>query len=218
MLGIKEYQSIDINGDYDAIRHDLNEPLVDKTKFKKFDIVTDHGTCDCIYNVGECYKTMHELAKKDGYIIIHQHAFKPFRYYMFDKSFFESIAAANNYKIIFNSYTVTPGEKTKHGSSYEYHVPASRAIFNMFNLSKNTPIGVYIVFQKQDDNDFKNPGSYVSNNEDKNFSGFNRMFFKDSLEYSYIPSASLDLDAPLGLLVKTIVKRLVKKFKRIFKT
>ena len=217
LLGIEEYKSIDTNGDYDAIKHDLNEPFEDKSKFKKFDIVTDHGTCDCVYNVGECYKTMHKLTKKNGYMIIHQRAFKAFRYYLFDKSFFESIAAANNYKIIFNSYTVSPGKKTKHGSNYEYHVPASRAIFNMFNLSNNRPIGIYVVFQKQDDNDFKTPGSYVSESDDKNFSGFNRMFLKDPLEYSYIPSATLNIEAPAGLLIKTILKRLSKKFKRIFK-
>jgi len=54
----------------------LNEPFEDKSKFKKFDIVTDHGTCECVYNVGECYKTMHKLSKKNGYMIIHQHALK----------------------------------------------------------------------------------------------------------------------------------------------
>jgi len=228
LLGIKEYSSLDNNGQSEVINHDLNEPLEDESMFRKFDIVTDYGTCDCIYNVGECYKTMHKLAKKDGYIIIHQHAFKPFRYYLFDKSFFESIAAANNYKIIFNSFTITPGKKTKYGSDYEYHVPASRAIFNMFDLSKNTPIGIYVVFQKQDNNDFKTPGSYdnnlktpeptfVSESEDTNFIGFNRMFLKDPMEYSYIPSATLKLDAPIGLLIKIILKRLVKKFKRIIK-
>ena len=44
-LGIKEYQCMDINADYDAIVHDLNKPFEDKSKFNKFDIVTDHGSC-----------------------------------------------------------------------------------------------------------------------------------------------------------------------------
>ncbi len=43
------------------------------------------------------------------------------------------------------------------------------------------------------------------------------MFLKDPLEYSYIPSATLNIEAPAGLLIKTILKRLSKKFKRIFK-
>ena len=43
ILGIKEYTSIDINGEYNSIPYDLNEPFNDKSKFNKYDIVTDYG-------------------------------------------------------------------------------------------------------------------------------------------------------------------------------
>ena len=52
-LGIKEYQSIDKNGNYSAIVRDLNEPLKDRSKFNKFDIVTYFGVCDMYLNLIE---------------------------------------------------------------------------------------------------------------------------------------------------------------------
>ena len=43
-------------------------------------------------------------------------------YFKFDETFFEGIASANNYKIIFSSYVITTGEKTENGSYYQFHI------------------------------------------------------------------------------------------------
>ena len=127
-LGIKEYQSIDINGDHGAIVHDLNKPFEDKSKFNKFDIVTDQGSCEHVFDIAECYRTMHNLSKPGGYIIIAQAVWKGNGYFKFDDSFFEGIAAANSYKVIYNSYILTPINKTKsiNGSDYDFHIPRNQ--------------------------------------------------------------------------------------------
>ena len=70
-----------------GLKDDLNKPFEDKSKFNKYDIVTDFGSCEHVYNIGECYKTVHNLAKKDGYIIIAQATLKGNGYFKFDQSF-----------------------------------------------------------------------------------------------------------------------------------
>ena len=218
-LGVEEYQCIDIGGQHNAICHDLNKPFEDKSKFNKFDVVTDLGACDCVFNVGECYKTMHKLTKPGGYIIIQQGVLKAFRYYLFDKSIFEGMAAANNYKIIFISYFITTGTKTENGSYHQFHNPANRSLFNTLDFARLENIGIYVVFQKQNGDEFKVPDSYYySVKENYNFAGFNRMYFKDPLSYSYIPSATLTLEkAPAVLIIKALFKCFIKKIKRIIR-
>ena len=90
-LGIKEYQSIDINGDYGAMVHDLNKPFEDRSKFNKFDNVTDYGACEHAFNIAECYRTMHNLTKLGGYIIIEQSLLKGNGYFKFDESFLKGL-------------------------------------------------------------------------------------------------------------------------------
>ena len=115
-LGFEEYKSIDINSEHGAIKFDLNKPFQDSSLFNKFDLVTDHGSCEHVFNISECYKTIHNLTKKNGYIVIAQGLLKGNGYFLFDKSFVDGIAAANNYKIIFSSYTISTGTNTKNGS------------------------------------------------------------------------------------------------------
>ena len=67
MLGIEKYSCIDMNAYHEAILLDLNQPLEDKSLYGKFDLVTDHGTNEHVFNVAETYRTMHRLAKPDVY-------------------------------------------------------------------------------------------------------------------------------------------------------
>ena len=103
---------------------------------------------------------MHKLTKPGGYIIIHQGVLKAFRYYLFDKSIFEGMAAVNNYKIIFISYIITTGTKTENGSYHQFHIPANRSLFNTLDFARLENIGIHVVFQKQNGDEFKVPDSY----------------------------------------------------------
>ena len=57
-LGVKNYKCSDINKTYDSVYIDLNKPLTNKKLLKKFDLVTDYGNNEHVFNVGEAYKTM----------------------------------------------------------------------------------------------------------------------------------------------------------------
>ena len=230
-LGINEYQSIDINGDLGAIVHDLNKPFEDKSKFNKFDIVTDFGSCEHVFNIAECYKTMHNLTKPGGYIIIYQQCLKGNGYFKLDDSFFEGIAASNNYKIIFNTFVVDPGVKTKNGSNYQFHIPRNKILYNVLDFSKlmapidkryeNSPgeIAIHGVLQKTNNDEFKIPYQGELMKEVYNISGgFNRVYFKEPMSYTYLPSAKLTFDeAPLTIIIKSLFNWFIKKIKKIIR-
>jgi hypothetical protein len=211
-LGIKEYQCMDMNGDYGAIVHDLNKPFEDRSKFNKFDIVTDHGSCEHVFNIAECYRTMHNLTKLGGYIIVAQAIWKGNGYFKFDESFFEGIAAANNYKIIFNSYEISSGEKTKNGSHLQFHIPRNRELFNVLDFSKLEGLGIYGVLQKTKEDEFKIPYQGKFMKEVYNISGgFNRFYSKEPMGYTYVPSSTLEVEAaPFRFLIKALIIKIRK--------
>ena len=158
---------------------------------------------------------MHNLAKPGGYIIIAQAVLKGNGYFTFDESFFEGIAAANNYNIIFNSYLLNPGSKTKSGSSHEFHIPRHRELFNVLDFSKLKGLSIYGVLQKTKEDEFKIPYQGKLMKKMYNISeGFNRVYLKESLGYTHVPSSTLTVEqAPFKLLTKA----LITKIKRIIR-
>ena len=224
MLGIKDYSSIDINGIYNAIPHDLNDPFTDKSKFNTFDIVTDFGSCEHVFNIGECYRTLHNLLKPGGYMIVDQALLRGNGYFKFDESFFEGIATANNYKILFNSYVISLGKKTEKGTWKQFHIPRNHELLDVLdfsklkNVSSQHNIGVYAVMQKTNDDEFKIPYEHSLMNEKYNFLGFNRIFKKDPLSYSNIGSSTLKIEnASLSQIIKALLNWFKKKTKIIIR-
>lgn len=132
VLGLDEYYSFDLNGELNSINWDFNLPFENKEFFSKFDIVTDHCACGHAFNSAEAYRTMHKICKKDGLIIGMLPLWKGNSYYLYDNCFFEGLAAANQYKIIFNSYVLKLGKQTKNKSDMDFHIPLNRELLNSF--------------------------------------------------------------------------------------
>jgi len=102
-LGIKEYESIDSDGKWNAKVFDLNKVLKKEYNYtKQFDLTTNIGTSEHIFNQLSFFKNMHDLTKEDGYMF---HVI-PFRcelnhcLYMYTPIFFNSLIKDNNYKVI----------------------------------------------------------------------------------------------------------------------
>lgn len=224
-LGIDKYESIDLNGEHGSIIHDLNKPFEDKSKFNTFDIVTDYGSCEHVFNITECYKTVHNLAKSGGYIIIAQGTLKGNGYFKFDECFIEGIAAANNYNVIYSSYLIKPGIKTSNGSFSEFHIPRNQTMLNCIDQSKfqgefGTPkeIGIYCVLQKTSENEFKMPYQGDIVKDIYNIAGFNRAYMKDDMSYNYIPSSTTKLeDASLAVIIKVLIKSFKNSIKKVIR-
>jgi SAM-dependent methyltransferase len=102
-MGCSRYESIDGNGG-GTILADLNMPLtVDRWDLvRAFDLVTDVGTSEHVFNFAQVWWTIHELCKPGGLIFFE----KPYQgypdhgFYGLHKTLFVDIARANDYKIL----------------------------------------------------------------------------------------------------------------------
>ena len=206
MLCVEQYDCIDLNMEHSAIGLDYNLPLKDTSLYSKYDIVSDYGSCEHAFNIGEAYRTMHRLCKPNGFIIIEQSLWKGNGYYLFDKSFFEGLAAANNYKVLLHSYVICLRTQTKSGSNLQFHIPMNQDLLDTIDFTKVSSIAVTGVLQKQNNDDFKFPyqGSYLSR-LNGNF-GYNRIYLQDPQSYYYIPCTELG-----GISTKKLVKELAKR-------
>lgn len=216
LLGAQKYDSFDLNGEHGALTHDLNFPFEDTSFFEKYDLVTDYGCNEHVFNISETYKTMHKLCKPGGIITIVQGVWQGNGYYQFDLSFFEGLAAANHYRILFSSYIILC-RKTKAGSSLEYHVPLSRELLKVINWTKVDNIGICYVFQKQDNKNFQYPyqGGYMS--EILHNYGYKLQFFNSPPSRTYVPLAESALETTRTVdLIKYLLKRIWASIKRKF--
>ena len=216
LLGTEKYSSFDLNAEHGALTQDLNLPFEDRSFFEKYDLVTDYGCNEHVFNIAETYKTMHKLCKPGGVLVIDQGVWKGNGYYQFDLSFFEGLAAANNYRILFASYIILCGT-TKAGSSLEYHVPLSRELLKVIDWAKVENIRICYVFQKQDNKDFQYPyqGGYMS--EVFGNYGYKLQFQNSPPSRTYVPlrESALEITRTKDIF-KYLLKRILRSLKRKF--
>lgn len=155
-LGIKEYESIDANGDFGAHAFDLNKDLRKEYNYrKKFDLVTNHGTTEHVFDQHMCFKTVHELAKKGGFMLhaaplIYLSGINHAFYYV-GPAFYRDLSAANDYAIkgawaVTNNRIITPYSDT----------------FFKKKIKDLDFVNVFYLLRKNSDKPFKIPqqGSY----------------------------------------------------------
>ena len=211
MLGAPNYDCFDLNKEHGAIEHDLNHPIVDTHLYGKYDLVTDHGSCEHVFNIAEAYRTMHSLCKQGGFLVISQALWGGNGYFHYDKPFFEGIAAANGYRIIFDSYVICLKKTTMGKSQQQFHVPLSSGLLQAIDLGDVDEIGVYAVLEKLLDGEFQFPyqGNYLAQRQHN--AGFNRVYYRDPPAYSYIPEYTNDNASHIS--GKTLAVELLQRLK-----
>ena len=97
-LGCERYESLDGNG-RGTILHDLNLPL---PAIGMFDLVTDFGTGEHVFDQAQVWRTVHALTKVGGHIgiIRPEQGYPGHCYYRTDECVFRDVAAANAYEIL----------------------------------------------------------------------------------------------------------------------
>ena len=211
MLGAPHYDCFDLNEEHGAIKHDLNHPIADTSLYGKYDLVTDHGSCEHVFNIAEAYRTMHRLCKPGGFLVISQALWGGNGYFLYDKPFFEGIAAANGYRIIFDSYVICLNRTTMGNSQEQFHVPLSSGLLQAIDLGNVDEIGVYAVLEKTSDDEFQFPyqGNYLAQRQHN--AGFNRVYYRDPPAYSYIPEHTNRMAYHIS--AKTLVAELLQRLK-----
>lgn len=103
-LGYKKYVAIDVNTKLDAIALDLNKDL--KTHYnwtEQFDLVTNNGTSEHVFNQYAVFKNMHDLTKVGGYMIhvLPYYKWSDHGFYNYQPQLFACLAAENEYVVEF---------------------------------------------------------------------------------------------------------------------
>lgn len=157
-LGVENYECIDADGKFGAHIFDLNKDLDKTYNYKKqFDLVTNFGMSEHVFNQLACFKTLHDLTKVGGYMF-HRVPFQGFlnqSLYLYEPNFFKYLAEDNNYTI----------EGMWLGVNYEFIVPYSDKNVQIYcgaipsaEYLKGIPsLLVYFLLKKNDEAEFKMP-------------------------------------------------------------
>lgn len=100
-LGCGRYVSIDGNG-RGTLTIDLNQSFDGWIEDNgPFDLVTDCGTGEHIFDQAQVWRTLHELTKPGGYIVFDRPAqgYDKHCYYLVNECLYQDIAEANHYRL-----------------------------------------------------------------------------------------------------------------------
>jgi hypothetical protein len=101
-LGCKRYESIDGNG-RGTFTYDLNIKWEQKgQRWAPFDLVTDFGTGEHIFNQAQVWRTLHVLTKPKGYIVFDRPAagYPTHCFYLVQEGLIRDLADANRYDVV----------------------------------------------------------------------------------------------------------------------
>lgn len=148
-IGLEKYLAIDVNSRMDAICMDLNLDFEKHYSFtEKFNLVTNAGTGEHIFNQYTVFNNMHNVTKKDGIMI---HVLPSFGwidhgFYNFQPNLFKDLAKENSYTLI-DLYFTQRNTRVK-------------------NLNRNEDALVVCILQKNNVEEFRIPqqGVYSGDN------------------------------------------------------
>jgi hypothetical protein len=135
-LGCERYVSIDANGE-GTYTHDLNTPVhlirhcAKRDEILEFDLVTDFGTGEHIFDQAQVWRTLHDLTRPGGYIAFDRpsEGYAKHCFYLITETLLQDIRRANNYEQIRLARKETPrgwlirGVFRKHPTAEPFHIP-----------------------------------------------------------------------------------------------
>ena len=101
-IGFKNYLAIDVNTERDAVAMDLNLDIVQTYDFKEqFDLVTNNGTGEHVFNQYMVFKNAHDLCRTGGFMI---HVLPFYRwvdhgFFNYNPNLFPCLANQNGYEL-----------------------------------------------------------------------------------------------------------------------
>ena len=102
-LGFVEYRAIDANEKYGSLVMDLNKDLKNDYRFTNvYDLVTNNGTGEHIFNQAAVFQNMHNMTAKNG-IMVHVMPFLNYinhGFYSFHPNLYFALTGVNHYRLI----------------------------------------------------------------------------------------------------------------------
>jgi hypothetical protein len=102
-LGFSSYDAIDVNSLYGSLIMDLNVDLREVYDYRRtFDVVTNNGTGEHIFNQAAVFKNMHQLTNAGGIMvwILPFYNWMNHGFFNFNPLLFADLAAANEYQVL----------------------------------------------------------------------------------------------------------------------
>jgi SAM-dependent methyltransferase len=101
-LGFASYRAIDVNAKFESLVMDLNRDLVAQYGFREtFDLVTNNGTGEHVFNQAAVFANAHALCKAGG-LMLHVLPFVNYLnhgFFNYNPILFHDLAAANGYEL-----------------------------------------------------------------------------------------------------------------------
>ncbi len=168
-IGIDRYEAIDVNAHAGSKPFDLNENLFNKYSYnEKFDLVTNFGTTEHIFNQFEVFRNMHNLCNVNGLIIgiVPMQGSLDHGLFNYQPILFEHLALANNYEMNLFWTVATHKFYTHNVLPYDKKFIDKFRTFVKLNIIDYVPHQneeqIAYVFKKINKDDFKLPDqSYI---------------------------------------------------------
>ena len=102
-IGFNSYEAIDINSDFGSMIMDLNKDLKEEYSFAKtYDLVTNIGVSEHLFNQAVFFKNAHELTKVGGVMvhILPTLGYANHGFFKYEPRIFQDLALANDYELL----------------------------------------------------------------------------------------------------------------------
>lgn len=204
LLGFDKYKCVDADGRHDSFVWDLNLPIPPEQR-STYDLVTNSGTTEHVFNVAQVFKNIHDLARK-GSIMIHVVPFQGYinhGFYNYQPCFFEDLAFENQYTIIQKYVIVDEIGSPDSAESAEMMPYSEKEFLDVFKNDKKTEAVLYYALKKEEDSDFRIP-----------FQGIYDPFLLTSYKRTFLEKASQKFAMTFFNGPNSVGRRITKLAKR----
>lgn len=173
-LGFESYTALDVNERMDARVVDLNAPIRNRhyDLMGKFDLVTNNGTGEHIFDQARVFENVHDLCKIQG-VMLHILPFGPWvnhGFYNYNPILFRDLQVANGYQTLFvwlsdrwgNRAEIEPSQFTE--LFREKKPEALMQTANQVASKAGADVSIVVAWRKIDEGRFRTPfqGKYVA--------------------------------------------------------
>lgn len=115
-LGFSKYNAIGVNAKYQSLVMDLNVDIASTYRFgEKYDLVTNNGTGEHLFNQYAVLKNMHDLTRSGGLLlfVLPFYNWLNHGFFNFNPILFVDLAAANQYELVRLSLACPVGQEVQ---------------------------------------------------------------------------------------------------------
>jgi len=121
LMGFTEYACIDADGRHGAFVWDLNLPVPQEHQ-GRYDLVTNHGTTEHVFNVYQSFKNIHDLSRPGGLMLhmLPMQGYLNHGFFNFQPCFYDDLASENQYEMVEKQLIIHPVDDPERQTMLQY--------------------------------------------------------------------------------------------------